>query len=138
MSTRLFVVDNPRNWPLHVPGVEVVSARDYLSDSEYSDIENAPVFNLCRSYRYMSSGYYVSLLAVARGHRAIPSIMTLQDMRTDAIFRIRSEDIDELIQRAFAHIKADKYNLNIYFGKTTVKRYERLASQLFSYFEAPL
>jgi glutathione synthase/RimK-type ligase-like ATP-grasp enzyme len=138
MSTRLFVVDNPRNWPLHVPGVEVVSARDYLAASEYSDIENAKVFNLCRSYRYMSSGYYVSLLAGARGHRAIPSIMTLQDMRTDAIFRIRSEDIDELIQRAFAHIKADKYDLNIYFGKTTVKRYERLASQLFSFFEAPL
>jgi glutathione synthase/RimK-type ligase-like ATP-grasp enzyme len=138
MSTRLFVVDNPRNWPLHVPGVEVVSARDYLSDSEYSDIENAKVFNLCRSYRYMSSGYYVSLLAGARGHRAIPSIMTLQDMRTEAIFRIRSEDVDELIQRAFAHIKAEKYALNIYFGKTTVKRYERLAQQLFSFFEAPL
>jgi glutathione synthase/RimK-type ligase-like ATP-grasp enzyme len=138
MSTRLFVVDNPRNWPLHVPGVEVVSARDYLSDSEYSDIENAKVFNLCRSYRYMSSGYYVSLLAGARGHRAIPSIMTLQDMRSDAIFRIRSEDLDDLIQRAFAHIKAEKYQLNIYFGKTTVKRYERLALHLFSFFEAPL
>lgn len=138
MSTRLFVVDNPRSWPLQVPGVEVVSARDYLSDPEYNDIENAKVFNLCRSYRYMSNGYYVSLLASARGHRAIPSIMTLQDMRSEAIFRIRSEDIDELIQRAFAHIKAEKYQLNIYFGKTTVKRYERLALALFSFFEAPL
>lgn len=138
MSTRLFVVDNPRNWPLHMPGVQVVSAREYLSDSEYSDIPNAKVFNLCRSYRYMSSGYYVSLLAGARGQRAIPSIMTLQDMRSEAIFRIRSEDLDDLIQRAFAHIKADRYELNIYFGKTTVKRYERLASKLFSFFEAPL
>jgi glutathione synthase/RimK-type ligase-like ATP-grasp enzyme len=138
MSTRLFVVDNPQNWPLHIPGVEVVSARDYLADSEYSDIESAKVFNLCRSYRYMSSGYYVSLLAGARGHRAIPSIMTLQDMRSEAIFRIRSEELDELIQRAFAHLKAEKYELNIYFGKTTVRRYERLARKLFSYFEAPL
>src|SRR5512134_1541255 len=109
MSTRLFVVDNPRNWPLHVPGVEVVSARSYLTDREYSDIENAKVFNLCRSYRYMSSGYYVSLLAEARGHRAIPSIMTLQDMRSEAIFRIRSDDIDELIQRALDHLKAERY-----------------------------
>ncbi|HEX6790221.1 MAG TPA: RimK family protein [Candidatus Krumholzibacteria bacterium] len=138
MSTRLFVVDNPSSWPLHIPGVEVVSARDYLAEGEYSDIENAKVFNLCRSYRYMSSGYYVSLLAVARGHRAIPSIMTLQDMRSEAIFRIRSEELDELIQRAFSHLKAEKYQLNIYFGKTTVKRYERLATKLFSYFEAPL
>ena len=29
--SRLFVVNNPRNWPLHVPGVEVVSARSYLT-----------------------------------------------------------------------------------------------------------
>lgn len=136
--SRLFVVDNPKNWPLHIPGVEVVSARAYLSDSEYNDIENAKVFNLCRSYRYMSSGYYVSLLAGARGHRAIPSILTLQDMRSDAMFRIRSEDVDELIQRAFGHLKAGRYQLNIYFGKTTVKRYERLAQQIFSFFEAPL
>jgi glutathione synthase/RimK-type ligase-like ATP-grasp enzyme len=136
--SRLFVVNNPRNWPLHIPGVEVVSARNYLTDREYSDIENAKVFNLCRSYRYMSTGYYVSLLAEARGHRAIPSIMTLQDMRSDAIFRIRSEDIDELIQSTLSHLKAERYQLNIYFGKTTVKRYERLARQLFSFFEAPL
>ena len=98
--SRLFVVNNPRNWPLHIPGVEVVSARAYLTDHEYSDIDNAKVFNLCRSYRYMSNGYYVSLLAEARGHRAIPSIMTLQDMRSDAIFRIRSEDLDGLIQKS--------------------------------------
>ena len=111
--SRLFVVNNPKNWPLHVPGVEVVSARAYLTDAEYNDIENAKVFNLCRSYRYMSSGYYVSLLAEARGHRAIPSILTLQDMRTEAIFRIRSDDLDELIQRTLVHLKADKYQLNI-------------------------
>jgi glutathione synthase/RimK-type ligase-like ATP-grasp enzyme len=136
--SRLFVVNNPANWPLHIPGVEVVSARAYLTDHEYSDIDNAKVFNLCRSYRYMSNGYYVSLLAEARGHRAIPSIMTLQDMRTEAIFRIRSEELDDLIQKSLSHLKTDHYLLNIYFGKTIAKRYERLAQQLFSYFEAPL
>jgi glutathione synthase/RimK-type ligase-like ATP-grasp enzyme len=136
--SRLFVVNNPSNWPLQIPGVEVVSARAYLSDSEYSDIPNAKVFNLCRTYRYMSTGYYVSLLAEARGHRAIPSILTLQDMRTDALFRLRSEDLDDLIQKSLSHLKAEKYQLNMYFGKTIVKRYARLARELFSYFEAPL
>ncbi len=136
--SRLFVVNNPKNWPLQIPGVEVVSARAYLSDAEYSDIPNAKVFNLCRTYRYMSTGYYVSLLAEARGHRAIPSILALQDMRTEAIFRLRSEDLDDLIQKSLSHLKAEKYQLNIYFGKTIVKRYARLAQQLFSYFEAPL
>jgi hypothetical protein len=115
--SRLIVVNNPTNWPLEIPGVEVVAARDYLSAPEYSDIANAKVFNLCRSYRYMSTGYYVSLLAEARGHRAIPSIMALQDVRTDAIFRIRSEDLDGLIQRSLSHLRAETYQLSIYFGK---------------------
>jgi hypothetical protein len=115
--SRLIVVNNPTNWPLEIPGVEVVAARDYLSAPEYSDIANAKVFNLCRSYRYMSTGYYVSLLAEARGHRAIPSIMALQDVRTDAIFRIRSEDLVGLIQRSLSHLRAETYLLSIYFGK---------------------
>lgn len=136
--SRLIVVNNPTNWPLQIPGVEVVSARAYLSDAEYSDIENAKVFNLCRSYRYMSTGYYVSLLAEARGHRAIPSIITLQDMRSEAIFRIRSDDLDELIQKSLSHLRADRYQLSIYFGRPLAKRYERLAQQLFNFFEAPL
>jgi glutathione synthase/RimK-type ligase-like ATP-grasp enzyme len=136
--SRLIVVNNPTNWPLEIPGVEVVAARDYLSAPEYSDIANAKVFNLCRSYRYMSTGYYVSLLAEARGHRAIPSIMALQDVRTDAIFRIRSEDLDGLIQRSLSHLRAETYQLSIYFGKPLAKRYQRLAQQLFNYFEAPL
>jgi glutathione synthase/RimK-type ligase-like ATP-grasp enzyme len=135
---RLIVVNNPQNWPLPIPGVEVVSARAYLTTNDDSDIDRAKVFNLCRSYRYMSTGYYVSLLAEARGHRAIPSILTIQDMRNEAIFRIRSEDLNELIQKALSHLRTDSYQLSIYFGKPLAKRYERLAHQLFSYFELPL
>ena len=62
----LIVVNNPKNWPLNIPGVEVVASRTYLTDPKYSTLRGAKVFNLCRSYRYQSLGYYVSLLAEAR------------------------------------------------------------------------
>ena len=50
----LIVVNNPANWPLSTPGVEVVAARSYISDTRYSDMRGAKIFNLCRSYRYQS------------------------------------------------------------------------------------
>ena len=72
MST-LVVVQNKADWPLTVPDVEVVSARRYLTDVAYHKTRGTKVFNLCKSYRYQSLGYYVSLLAAARGHRPVPS-----------------------------------------------------------------
>lgn len=63
----LIVVNNPADWNLDIPGVKVVAARKYLSDPSFSDLDKVKVYNLCRSYRYQSTGYYVSLLASARG-----------------------------------------------------------------------
>ena len=69
----LIVVERPENWPLEIPGTEVVSATDYLTDARFVELRRAKVFNLCRSYGYQSAGYYVSLLAAARGHKPLPS-----------------------------------------------------------------
>jgi len=55
----LIVLENPKAWPLAVPGVEVVPAKTYLLDQRYSQMRSAKVFNFCRSYSYQSVGYYV-------------------------------------------------------------------------------
>src|SRR5690606_19606816 len=94
--------------------------------------------NLCRSYRYQSVGYYVSLLAEARGHRPLPSITAIQDIRSRAMLRLASEEFDELIQASLGRIRSDKFTLSIYFGRNMAKRYDRLCRQLFNQFQAPL
>jgi len=71
MPSALLVMNNPRDWPLKMRGVEIVPARAYLAESRFSELRGVRVFNLCRSYRYQSIGYYVSLLAAARGHRPL-------------------------------------------------------------------
>jgi len=35
--SNLIVVNNPRDWPLAIPGVTVVPARAYLTDPDYGD-----------------------------------------------------------------------------------------------------
>ena len=96
------------------------------------------IFNLSRSYRYQSLGYYVSLLATARGHRPIPDITTIRDMQMPAIIRLVSSELDDLIQKSLAPIKGTRFVLSIYFGKNTAKRYDRLSKALFNLFPAPL
>jgi glutathione synthase/RimK-type ligase-like ATP-grasp enzyme len=100
-------------------------------------MKGVKVFNLCRSYRYQSTGYYVSLLASARGHKPIPSISTIQDLKSQAIIRIASEDLEERIQRSLSSIQSTTFVLSIYFGKNTAKRHEMLSQHLFKLFEMP-
>jgi glutathione synthase/RimK-type ligase-like ATP-grasp enzyme len=133
----LIVVDNPADWQLEVPGVKLVAARAYLTDPAFSKLKGARVFNLCRSYRYQSLGYYVSLLAAARGHKPMPTMTTIQDMKSQTMIRFVSDDLDQLIQKSLASIHSDEFTLNIYFGRNLAKKYERLSIALFGLFQAP-
>ena len=136
--TILLVVNNPNNWPLHIPGVAVTSARSYLTDPAYSEDRTAKVFNLCRSYSYQSTGYYVSLLAAARGHKPLPDINTIQDLKSQYVIRALSEEMEEQIQHAFKRLQSKKFTLSIYFGRNTAKQYNSLSLRLFDIFQAPL
>ncbi len=138
MKRTIIVVQTPSHWPLQIPGVEVVGARTYLTDPSFSLSSQIRVFNVCRSYRYQSLGYYVSLLAQARGHKTIPSVTTIQDLKTPTLFRTISDDLDDLIQHSLAPLKSDRFTLSIYFGRNLAKRYERLSWSFFRLFEAPL
>ncbi len=134
----LFVVDAPKDWPLDIVGVEVVGARQYLTEPTWTELRRARVFNLCRSYAYQSVGYYVSLLAEARGHRPSPSLATIQDTRSRHTVRMASEDLEDLIQRSLGSLQSDEFVLSIYFGRNLAKRHATLAARLYELAEAPL
>ena len=134
----IVVVNKPKNWNFQIPDVEVVSAKAYLTDSKYAEIRNARIYNLCQSYRYQGMGYYVSLLAEARGHRSFPNITTIQDLKSQSIIRIISDELDNLIQHSLSRLKSSLFDINIYFGKSVAKQYEQLSKQLYNLFPAPL
>ncbi len=137
MST-LIVVNNPSKWPLNIPNVKIISARSYLTEQTYSDMRQAKVFNLCRTYSYQSVGYYVSLLASARGHKPFPSIQTIQDMKSFAIIRLVSDELEDIIHKDLTPLQSDRFTLSVYFGKNLAKRYERLSNHLYKMFQIPL
>ncbi len=134
----LIVVDEPAEWPIKIKGVELCSAKDYLTLESYRKSRNIKVYNLCKSYRYQSFGYYVSLLAAARAHKPVPNVSTIQDLKSQSLVRFVSEDLDELIQKSLEGLKSNEFTLSIYFGHNTAKRYDKLSTHLFKLFQCPL
>ncbi len=134
----LIVLENPKNWTLELAGARVVAARDYLINPEFAAMRRAKVFNLCRSYSYQTVGYYVSLLAAARGHTPLPGLATLQDLRQGPLLRLAGEDLEEVIQRSLGKVRSDTFVLSIYFGRNMAKQHARLAGALFDLFPSPM
>jgi glutathione synthase/RimK-type ligase-like ATP-grasp enzyme len=132
------VVDQLSDWPVDIPGVEVITAWDYLTNEEFTRIRGARIYNLCREFVYQSTGYYVSLLAGARGHKVLPDITTVQDLKLAESPRVLNDEVEEWVQKSLAPIGSNEYILNVYFGQNLAKRHERLARALFNLFPAPL
>ncbi|HET7133177.1 MAG TPA: RimK family protein [Gammaproteobacteria bacterium] len=135
--TAFLVVDHPEQWPLQIPSAEVISADDYLRERRFSEIRQARVYNLCDSYGYQTAGYYVSLLAAARGHRTMPSVATIQDMKVRSLLRA-DDELEELIGRSLHKIASKRFELSIYFGCNLAARHADLSRALFNLFPVPL
>lgn len=129
------VVGSVAGLPFELPGVPVISAREYLTSPEWLTPSTIHVVNLSAEYRYRSRGYYVSLLAEARGHRVLPSVKTIQDLKVSTLTRVVSDELDT---GSLRRLKADDFVLSVYFGRNMAKQYDRLSRELFRLFQAPL
>ena len=142
MADHIILVENPTEWKPHFPKLPVVAAKDYLAKPEYSTGRSLRVLNLCRSYRYLSVGYYCSLLAEARRHRVIPSVRTLNDLSRKSIYSLDVEDLDDHVQQVLGKPRpgftATAFELDIFFGQCAAKELQELARQLFDAFRSPL
>ena len=134
---RLIVVDDPAAWTLAGPAGDVVSVSEYLAPAEAWPGRGIRVFNLSSSYGYQTRGYYVSLLAEARGHRVIPDVRTIQDLNAPGFGRFIPSDVEELIQKSLHRLKSDDFVLSIYFGENMAAQHQALARALFRLFPAP-
>ncbi len=134
----VIVTESQEDWLSQVDDVEIVDPREYLTDPAWSRRRGVKLYNLSNSYRYQSLGYYVSLLAEARGHRPLPGVTTLQDLQGLAAVQLVSEELQQLIDRSLSPLQTDRFTLSVYFGRNLAQRYERLSRELYSLFSAPL
>jgi glutathione synthase/RimK-type ligase-like ATP-grasp enzyme len=134
----MIVVDDPADWPVGGAGISVVPARSYLTDPSYGDDRSTRMFNLCRSYRYQSFGYYVSLLGEARGHQPCPRAGTIEDLQSPNLVPVLTAQLAQLVDQTLAPLEGPHFDLSVYFGRNLARRYDVLAERLFALLQAPL
>lgn len=138
MADHIIVVENKSDWAPAFPRSRVVTARDYLAGDEFFRLRNCKVTNLCRSYGYLSIGYYVSLLAEARRHKVIPSIRTLSELSRKSIYSLDVSELDGLVHRSLRRSTVHSFELLIMFGQCEHAELEDLARQIYEMFPCPL
>ncbi|HEX5489494.1 MAG TPA: RimK family protein [Rhodanobacteraceae bacterium] len=139
MSRLVIVVEKASDWGSYYPSDNVVTAMQYLREPIGGD-ERTHVINLCRSYKYLGIGHYVSLLGEARGHRVIPSVRTINDLRKRALYNLDVEDLNQKLAHFLPAGGQDTTDLGIlvYFGVTSYPALQDLARQVFETFPCPL
>ena len=141
MSNQIIVVESLENWSEKEPGCPVVHVDDYLTNAEYSRMKRLQVINLCRSYRYLSVGYYCSLLAEARRNRVIPSVKTQLDLSSRSIYSLEVPHLDEAVRKGFKkgiHDHENEFKMNAYFGQCYCESLNDLMRRVFESFPCPI
>ncbi|NJB82388.1 RimK family protein [Wenyingzhuangia aestuarii] len=134
---KYLVVNQPEKWRFLVDNITVISSQDYLTNPTYSLLKKGRIFNLCKDYSYQSKGYYVSLLAEARGHRVSPTVKNLVDLDKLELVKIVSDEFDEIIQQSLKSIKSQNFTLSIYFGQNVAQKYKELSALFYKHFQIP-
>lgn len=132
------IIDNKADAQYFPDGVNLIDAIDFI-DGNYEPTENSNVIiNLCSCYDYQSLGYYVSLIAEARGNKVIPSILTIQDVKTNQIKTMMDSTIGEDIQKLLHSLRTDRFTLSIFLGDNISSKYSQLCRKIYGLFPMPL
>src|SRR6201991_1597732 len=100
MTGWVVLVDQPRDFPNAETPHKVITTRDYLARPKLFTGPGRPkIINLSRSYNYQSQGYYASLLAEARGHRVIPTVETMLELREAKLYEHALPELEDLLNR---------------------------------------
>lgn len=141
MIRLIIVVDQISDWAPYYPTEHLVAAEDYLAGPSSHDASRALVINLCQDYAYLSTGYYCSLLAEARGHRVIPSVSTLNDLQTPLLFGLDRKAVSKAVKKVTDKLQCNdsaQFDYLFYFGQTNLTEFEDISQTIFSFFPCPI
>jgi glutathione synthase/RimK-type ligase-like ATP-grasp enzyme len=139
MTGWVIIVDQPKDFPNADTPHKVITTSDYLARPRL--FEGRPkLINLSRSYAYQSKGYYASLLAEARGHRVVPTVETMLELREAKLYEHALPELEDLLNRCAR--RADfqpegEFKLLVCFGITRDPRFEAFGRLLFDWFRCP-
>jgi len=138
----VIVVEDVQDWQPRSENEQVITATDYLGKDALFATTGITIINLCRSYKYLSIGYYCSLLAEARSQQVIPSIKSINDLSHKSIYSLDMNEFDYVLNESFSKHKnmpmPAEFAMDIFFGKTDFTPLAKVAQHLFNLYPVPL
>lgn len=142
MSSLRIVVDRLADWRPYYPTEDLITANDYLADERLVADQDAAthVINLCDDLDYLETGYYVSLLAQARGQRVLPSVETLNQLSRKSLVDLQLENLAPILADLAKRgaLQGDSVTLRVMFGECLPAGFAKLARRLFERLPCPL
>ena len=121
MFKTLIVVDNNEQ-ALALSFENVITFDTYLRDYPKRNEPKTRIINLCDSSQYLSRGYYCSLLAEARKHQVLPSVKTINALRSGQAPILNTGHIDGAV----------------YFGNALNELQGKAAKSVFKQYPTPI
>ena len=109
----VIVVDNLKDFPNADTPHKVITTSEYIARPKLFETERAKVVNLSRSYAYQSKGYYASLLGEARGHRVLPEVQTMLELREAKLYEHVIPELEDALNRCYAKNRMQKSECRI-------------------------
>ncbi|MEC8373532.1 MAG: RimK-like ATPgrasp N-terminal domain-containing protein, partial [Pseudomonadota bacterium] len=134
MHNTLIVTDDVT--PFCNTALTVLTFQEYLADFPKLNEPKTRVINLCDTSRYLSEGYYCSLLAQARSHLVLPTVNTINDLRVAEEKSIDRMVFSLSVQQDNAEVLSEP--LLVLFGEVKDQRFKRLARQAFEKYPCPI
>src|SRR5437762_448972 len=140
MTGWVILVDQPKDLPNAETPHKVITTSEYLARPRLFDMGRPKLVNLARSYAYQSKGYYASLLAEARGHRVVPTVETMLELREAKLYEHALPELEDELNRCArrADLQPEgELKLLICFGIARDERFESFGRLLFDWFRCP-
>jgi glutathione synthase/RimK-type ligase-like ATP-grasp enzyme len=140
MTGWVIVVDQPKDFPNADTPHKVITTSEYLARPRLFEIGRPKLINLSRSYAYQSKGYYASLLAEARGHRVVPTVETMLELRESKLYEHALPELEDLLNRCARRTDFQpegEFKLLVCFGIVRDERFEAFGRLLFDWFRCP-
>ena len=138
MSEFFVVVENLKDWSPYYPSQDVITFDDYLHRIHQPDGGRVRVINLCRKYKYLSTGYYCSLLAEARTHHVLPSVRTLNDVGRKSLAALQLADMDKELAKLQSADEGATCTFRSWFGQCKEQEFATIAREVFERIPCPI
>ena len=140
--SRFLIITEDSKLPQLESNMEIMSPQEFIQNFkiEKKKNQNLKIINLCKSYDYLSIGYYVSLLSEARGYKCIPKVSDIIRLNWKRNYQSSIHELNSLLNKYY-HEPEEEPLIRTYtsfLGRHENLKIEPLARKLFDIFRFPI